>query len=314
MKKSDTEIMETLEAFDATGSAHSAAVLAGVDAKTVRRYVAARDAGAPVTGPGRRPRMLDAFSPKIEEWVERSGGKVRADVVHERLLALGFAGTERTTRRAVAEVKAAWRAGHRRTYRPWITEPGLWPQFDWGEGPRVPGPEGVLRRTWLFCAWLAWSRFRVVIPVWDQTLATLITCLDATLHRIGGVPTYVLTDNPKTVNTPASRTRGQIRPSQRGRTKLSQPASAAGTVRIRAKMTAALELAALVGAESVDAGLGTAAAAGRFAEDDLAMIVDHHSSGAAAADLVIADETHSAQPGTTSWAGFTTTTSMETTR
>jgi len=44
------------------------------------------------------------------------------------------------------------------------------------------------------------------------------------------------------------------------------------------------------------------------------MIVDHHSSGAAAADLVIADETHSAQPGTTSWAGFTTTTSMETTR
>lgn len=200
MKKSDREIMETLEAFDATGSAHSAAVLAGVDAKTVRRYVAARDAGAPVTGPGRRPRMLDAFSPKIEEWVERSGGKVRADVVHERLLALGFAGTERTTRRAVAEVKAAWRAGHRRTYRPWITEPGLWLQFDWGEGPRVPGLEGVLRRTWLFCAWLAWSRFRVVIPVWDQTLATLITCLDATLHRIGGVPTYVLTDNPKTVS------------------------------------------------------------------------------------------------------------------
>jgi len=30
---------------------------------------------------------------------------------------------ERTTRRAVAEAKARWRAGHRRTYRPWITEP-----------------------------------------------------------------------------------------------------------------------------------------------------------------------------------------------
>ena len=24
------------------------------------------------------------------------------------------------------------------------------------------------RRTQLFCAWLAWSRFRVVIPAWDQ--------------------------------------------------------------------------------------------------------------------------------------------------
>lgn len=200
MKKSDREIMEILEAFDATGSAHSAAVLAGVDAKTVRRYVAARDAGVPVTGPGRRPKMIDGYLPKIEEWVERSSGKVRADVVHERLVALGFTGTERTTRRAVAQVKAAWRAGHRRTYRPWITEPGLWLQFDWAAGPKVPGPDGSPRRTWLFCAWLAWSRFRVVIPVWDQTLPTLITCLDATLHRLGGVPTYVLTDNPRTVS------------------------------------------------------------------------------------------------------------------
>ena len=52
MKKSDREIMEILEAFDATGRAHSAAQLAGVDPKTVRRYVSARDAGRPVTGPG----------------------------------------------------------------------------------------------------------------------------------------------------------------------------------------------------------------------------------------------------------------------
>ena len=26
----------------------------------------------------------------------------------------------------------AVRDGHRRGYRPWITEPGLWLQFDWG--------------------------------------------------------------------------------------------------------------------------------------------------------------------------------------
>ncbi len=30
----------------------------------------------------------------------------------------------------------------------------------------------------------------VVIPVWDQTLPTLIGCLDATVRRFGGVPTY----------------------------------------------------------------------------------------------------------------------------
>jgi len=57
-----------------------------------------------------------------------------------------------------------------------------------------------VRSTLLFCAWLAWSRFRVVIPVWDQTLPTLIACLDATVRRFGGVPTYALTDNPRTVS------------------------------------------------------------------------------------------------------------------
>ncbi|MGH3830753.1 MAG: hypothetical protein ACRDRS_09950 [Pseudonocardiaceae bacterium] len=45
--------------------------------------------------------------------MDRSRGHVRADVVHERLVAVGFDGDERTTRRAVAEVKARWRAGHR---------------------------------------------------------------------------------------------------------------------------------------------------------------------------------------------------------
>src|SRR5712691_896273 len=191
--------MEILEAYDATGCAHSAAQLAGADAKTVRRYAAARDLGRPVAGPGRRPRLIDPFLDKIEEKVERSEGKVRADEAHKALLAMGFTGDERTTRRAVAEAKARWRAGHRRAYRPWITEPGLWLQWDWGCGPAVPGPDGRLRDTLLFCAWLAWSRFRVVLPVWDRRLPTLIACLDATLRRIGGVPAYALTDNEKTV-------------------------------------------------------------------------------------------------------------------
>lgn len=186
--------MEILEAFDLTRCAHSAAELAGVDEKTVARYVAIRDAGDnPVARP-RKARMIDQFRDKIEELVDASQGRVRADVVHERLVAMGFTGTDRTTRRAVAAAKAAWQAGHRRKYRPWIPEPGMWCQFDWGEGPRVNG-----RRTQLFCGWLSWSRFRVVIPVWDQTLGTLVSCVDTMLRRIGGAPTYLLTDNPRTV-------------------------------------------------------------------------------------------------------------------
>ena len=195
--KSDREIMEILESYDLTRCAYSAAQLAGCDPKTVQRYVALREAGGGdplATAAAVRPKLIDAFLPKVEQLVDDSRGKIRADKVHERLVAMGFIGTERMTRRAVRAAKLAWRAGHRRTYRPWVPEPGLWLQFDWGDGPRIGG-----RKTYLFCAWLAWSRFRVVIPVWDQTMGTLISCLDATLRQVGGVPAYLLGDNAKTV-------------------------------------------------------------------------------------------------------------------
>ncbi|MGH3748420.1 MAG: IS21 family transposase [Micromonosporaceae bacterium] len=193
--KTSREIMEILEAYDLTGSYRAAAALAGCDHHTVARYVQLREAGQSPVAREHRARPIDEYLEKIEELVARSGGRVRADVVHRRIAAMGFTGGERTTRRAVAEVKARLRAGQRRVFRPWITEPGLWLQWDWGEGPRIGG-----RRTSLWCAWLAWSRFRVVIPVWDKTLPTIVSCLDTTLRRVGGVPTYALTDNEKTVS------------------------------------------------------------------------------------------------------------------
>jgi len=196
MKKRDREIMEILEAFDTTGCAQSAALLAGCDPKTVRRYAALREEGrSPIAAP-RRGRITDPFGGKIEELVENSGGKIRADKVHERLAIMGLVASERTVRRAVEEAKAHYRAGNRRVHRPWIPEPGLWCQFDWGQGPKIAS-----RQTQLFCAWLAWSRFRVVIPTWDRTLQTLIGCIDQTLRLIGGSPVYLLTDNEKTVTT-----------------------------------------------------------------------------------------------------------------
>lgn len=194
MSKRDQEIMEILEAFDLTRSYWSAARLVGCDPKTVQRYVEKRDRGEDYLAPTVRPKLVDDFAAKIEELVERSRGRVRADVVHDRLVAMGFEGNERTTRRAVHGAKQAWSGGHRRSYRPWVPEPGLWMQADWARGPVVKG-----RVTNLFCAWLAWSRYRVIHPTWDRTLGTLISCLDFSLRRFGGVPTYCLTDNEKTV-------------------------------------------------------------------------------------------------------------------
>ena len=86
-------------------------------------------------------------------------------------------------------MKTAYKAGRVRVHRPWITEPGAWLQYDFGDGPRIDGVKTVL-----FCAWLAWSRFRVVIPLRDKTLPSVFAALDTTFRLLGGVPTYTLTD------------------------------------------------------------------------------------------------------------------------
>jgi hypothetical protein len=131
--------MQILEAFDLTGSLRDAAELAGCDHHTVARYVAARDNGGLARGRLARDQLIDPHLAKLEEWVERSRGKLRADVAHDKLVALGYRGSERTTRRAVAAARQAFMAGHRRVHRPWVPEPGMWFQWDYGTGPLVAG-------------------------------------------------------------------------------------------------------------------------------------------------------------------------------
>ena len=111
-------------------------------------------------------------------WSTGRKGKIRADKAHEKIAAMGYAGSERTTRRAVAGLKAAWHAGRRRVHRPWVPEPGMWAQYDFGDGPRIGSAETVL-----FCFWLAWSRFRVVIPLLDKTWPSVAGAVDVALRR-----------------------------------------------------------------------------------------------------------------------------------
>jgi hypothetical protein len=186
--------MEVLEVYDLTRSYRDTAELCGVDHHTVARIVAMRArAPEPAAGPV-SSKLAGAFIDKVEEWVTRSGGRVRADVVHEKLVAMGYSGSERTTRRVVAALKKAYRHSHHRTYKPWVPEPGGWLQYDFGAGPVIGGRPAVL-----FCAWLAWSRFRVVLALGDKSLPSVVGALDRSFRAIGGAPTYVLTDNEKTV-------------------------------------------------------------------------------------------------------------------
>lgn len=188
--------MELLELYDLTKSFIHTAELCGVDPKTVRKAVAERDAGASGNIRKHRETVSDPYLDKICEWVERSSGRVRGDIVHQKLVAMGYSGSERTTRRVVRYLKASYRHDQHRVYKPWIPEPGMWLQYDFGDGPVVAG-----RPTTLFCAWLAWSRYRVIIALSDKTMPSVIAALDQTFRIIGGAPTYLLTDNERSVTT-----------------------------------------------------------------------------------------------------------------
>ena len=80
-------------------------------------------------------------------------------------------------------------------------------------------------------------------------------------------------------------------------------AAAAGASRVRAKMAEAVDLGRLHDAAAVDRALGQAAAAGRFAEGDLAAVLAHQAAAAGGPERR-AGEDHTLAQGTAGWAGL----------
>ena len=97
-----------------------------LDHHTVKAKVAARAAGLDPATVIERPTKAEPFADKVAEWVGASNRLIRADVAHQKLVAMKYPGSERTTRRVGAAAKEGWRRGEHRIYRPWVPEPGLW--------------------------------------------------------------------------------------------------------------------------------------------------------------------------------------------
>ena len=81
-------------------------------------------------------------------------------------------------------------------------------------------------------------------------------------------------------------------------------AAAAGTTKMRVKMAQAVQLAKLFDTTGVDWALGHAAVHGRFAEGDLASILDRHATGPRVKQEHRAGEDASLTQGTTGWAAL----------
>ena len=177
--------MDIVATFEQVGTYRATAVLCGTTHKTVRRVLEAARAGELPERKRRaaRPLVTAGVADLVAQRVRATDGRITAKRLLVEARAVGYGSSERSFRRAVAAAKVSWRA-RRRVYRPWVPTPGEHLCFDWTT-------EGGWQ---IFCAVLAWSRFRFVRVARDQKASTTMRLLAECFETLGGTPKVVLTD------------------------------------------------------------------------------------------------------------------------
>ncbi|MGB3485955.1 MAG: IS21 family transposase [Mycobacterium sp.] len=182
--KSARERMNIISAYHQVGTYRGAAELCGTTHKTVKRVIERAEAGGqPPREP--RPRNLDAFTDLVAARVNKSNGKISAKRLLPVARAAGYDGSARNFRRLVAEQKVLWRKQNKHQRRPAVWSPGDYLVMDWAEA--APG-------LMVFCAVLAYSRWRFVRFAADQKASTTLAMIAEALEAIGGVPAKILAD------------------------------------------------------------------------------------------------------------------------
>ena len=197
--------------------------LAGMDRKTVRRYIgAAVELGLDrasdedqltdvlvgqvvervrphrTDGRGVARRLLDAHRDQLVEWLDRDGLTVVK--VHELLERQGVVVPERTLHRYALEELGIGRSARGSTVRVADGEPGDELQVDFGRLGRIPDPEtGKQRDLWALVFTPVVSRFSFVWLTHRQTLDDVIAGFEAAWGFFEGVFTTVIPDNMKTI-------------------------------------------------------------------------------------------------------------------
>jgi transposase len=191
--KNAKERMDVIAAYRDVGTYRGAAAICGTTHKTVKRIIEAHEATSagdalPVREP--RTRNYEQVVDLVAERVAKTFGKISAKRLLPAARAAGYAGSDRNFRRLVAQAKREWRLGQARQSgrRPAVWSPGEVLVIDWGEEV-VAG-----RKVHVFCAVLAWSRFRFVRFAADEQQATTLGLLAECFEVLGGVPKTVLAD------------------------------------------------------------------------------------------------------------------------
>src|SRR5215813_9151112 len=175
--------MDIIAAYREVGTYRGAAQVTGTTHKTVKRVIDRHEAGG---GPAQVPRghNYDGVAALVAERVEKTKGRISAKRLLPAARAAGYGGSARNFRRLVAQQKRAWRREHHRGRRPAVWSSGEYLVIDWGG-------EGGLH---VFCAVLAWCRFRFVRFAADERAETTLRLLAECFEVLGGVLGKVLAD------------------------------------------------------------------------------------------------------------------------
>ena len=176
--------MTIISAYQDTGTYRGAAAICGTTPKTVKRVIERAQAGGVRPAPKQRARNYEVVTDLVAERVKKSAGRISAKRLLPAARTAGYAGSARNFRRLVAAAKRDWRVEHHRGRRPAVWSPGEHLVIDWGSQGGVH----------VFCAVLAWSRWRFVRFAADEKSATTLGMLGECFAELGGTPQVVLAD------------------------------------------------------------------------------------------------------------------------
>lgn len=87
-----------------------------------------------------------------------------------------------------------------------VSLPGETLQLDWGKLRDVVDPStGTKKTLWMLIGTMAFSRLMLVYLVWDNKTETTLRVIDKIFKEIGGVPSKIVSDNPKCFSIEASK-------------------------------------------------------------------------------------------------------------
>lgn len=178
------ERMNIISAYQQVGTYRGAAVICGTTHKTVKRVIDREEGGGSRRVREARPSNFEQARDLVGQAVKSTSGRISAKRLLPKARAVGYTGSDRNFRRLVAQEKQAWRRDHGRGRRPAVWSPGEHLVIDWG----------VLAGVHVFCAVLAWSRWRFVRVAADEKAATTLAMLAECFEALGGVPKVVLAD------------------------------------------------------------------------------------------------------------------------